>query len=62
MTQEELEKKQSDLAMLAVEISRLRKLIGLKQSAFNKLDKELYLYFKNQTPVQNEQATTPEDN
>lgn len=61
MTQEEIEKKQSDLAYLAVEISRLRKLIGLKQTQFNKIDKELYLHFKNQ-PVTDEQTTIAEDN
>ena len=48
MTQEEIEKKQQECVTLALEIVRMQKIIAIKQSKYNKLDTELYNYFKSQ--------------
>lgn len=48
MSQEELEKKQQEAMTIAFDIARLTKILGIKQSAFNKLDKEIYEAMKAQ--------------
>lgn len=57
MTQEELEKKQSECAYLACEIARLRKIINIKQSAFNKVDKELYEHYQKEKQNESQLST-----
>ena len=62
MTKEELEQKQQESYKLALEISQLHKILGIKQNQFNKLDTEIY----KELNVQQENGTygepTSEDN
>ena len=46
-----LEEKQQRCVELSVEIARLRKILGIRQNEFNKLDTEIYHLLKDQENV-----------
>lgn len=62
MTKEELEQKQQESYKLALEISQLHKILGIKQNQFNKLDTEIYKELKAQQENGTYDEPTSEDN
>ena len=62
MTKEELQNKQQEALNLSMEIARLRKILGIKQSAFNKVDKEIYEFMKSQEDAKNDGQPIGENN